>query len=188
MLRSAAAARWGVSPESCQAEAGFVFDASTGRKLSYGALATEAGKLPVPDNPPLKTEAFKIVGQRFSRLDTPSKVNGSAVYGLDLRVPGMRYAALARSETIGGKVVDFDASAAKQMPGVSFVGKVGDSAVAVVADSTWNALKALRALKITWDQGPNLGLNEAAVWDSLERADETKAVKFFSAGDVRNAT
>lgn len=188
MLTSAAAARWGVSRESCQAEAGFVSHAPTGRKLSYGALATDAGKLPVPDNPPLKTQGFKIVGQRLARLDTPSKVNGSAVYGMDFRVPEMRYAALARSETIGGKVVDFDASRAKQMPGVSFVGKVADSAVAVVADSTWNALKARKALKITWDQGPNLALNAAAVWDSLEGADETKAVKFFSAGDVRNAS
>jgi CO/xanthine dehydrogenase Mo-binding subunit len=187
MLISAAAQQWGVPRESCKAEAGFVAHASSARKLSYGALATEAGKLPVPDNPPLKSEGFKIVGQRLPRLDTPSKVNGSAVYGIDFRVPEMQYAALARSEIIGGKVAAFDPSAAKQMPGVSFVGKVGDSAVAVVADTTWNALKARKALKITWDEGPNLGLNTAAVWNSLERADESKAVRFFSAGDVRAA-
>jgi CO/xanthine dehydrogenase Mo-binding subunit len=188
MLTSAAAGRWGVPRESCRAEAGFVSHPSSGRKLSYGALATEAGKLPVPDNPPLKSEGFKIVGQRLPRRDTPSKVNGAAVYGIDFRVPEMKYGALARSETIGGKVADFDASASKQMPGVSFVGNVGDSAVAVVADTTWNALKARKALKITWDEGPNLALTTAAVWDSLERADETKAVKFFSAGDVSRAS
>jgi isoquinoline 1-oxidoreductase beta subunit len=184
MLLGAAAEQWGVPRESCKAEAGAVAHASSGRKLSYGALATAAGKLPVPDNPPLKSQGFKIVGQRLPRLDTPSKVNGSAVYGMDFRVPGMKYAALARSETIGGKVSAVDASAAKPMPGVTFVGKVGDSAVAVVADTTWNALQARKALKITWDDGPNRALNTAAVWDSLERADESKAVKFFSAGDV----
>jgi len=188
MLISAAAERWSVPRESCQAEAGFVLHRASGRKLSYGALAADAGKLPVPDNPPLKSDGFKIVGQRFARRDTPSKVNGSAVYGIDFRLPEMKYAALARSETFGGKVSDFDARAANEMPGVSFVGKVGDSAVAVVADTTWNALKARKVLKITWDDGPNLALNTAAVWDSLEHADETKAVKFFSAGDGKRAS
>ena len=83
---------------------------------------------------------------------------------------------------------DFDATAAKQMPGVTFVGKIGDSAVAVVADSTWNALKARRALKITWDEGPNKDLNSAAIFDALHHADESKAVKFFSVGDVSKSS
>ena len=188
MLISAAAQQWGVAREGCKAEAGFVVHSASGRKLGYGAVAAAAGKLPVPDNPPLKSEGYKIVGQRLPRLDTPSKVNGSAVYGIDFRVPEMKYAALARCETIGGKVADFDASAAKQMPGVSFVGKVGDSAVAVVADNTWNALKARKALKVTWNDEANKALNTAAVWNSLEHADESKAVKFFSAGDVAKAS
>ena len=188
MLITAAAQQWNVPRESCKAGAGFVVHSATNRKLSYGVLATAAAKLPVPDNPPLKSAGLKIVGKSLPRLDTPSKVDGSAVYGIDFRVPDMKYAALARSEVIGGKVADFDASAAKQIPGVSFADKISDSAVAVVADSTWNAFKARKALKITWDRGPNSSLDSAAVWASLEHADESKAVKFFSAGDVSQAS
>jgi isoquinoline 1-oxidoreductase subunit beta len=187
MLISAAAQQWSVPGESCKASNSVVIHAASGRKLSYGALAAAAGKLPVPDNPPLKTSSYKIVGKPMPRLDTPSKVNGSAVYGIDFRVPGMQYAVLARSEVISGKVADFDATKAKQMPGVTFVDKISDSAIAVVADSTWNAIKARRALKITWDEGPNKDLNSKAISDSLHNADESKAVKFFSAGDVSRA-
>ena len=188
MLITAAATQWGVPRESCKAESATVIHSATGRKLSYGSLASRAAALPVPDNPPLKKGGYKLVGKSAPRLDTPSKVNGSAIYGIDFRVPGMKYASLARSETVGGKVADFDATAAKQMPGVSFVGKIGDSAVAVVADSTWNALKARRALKITWDEGPNRDLTSAAIFDGLHHADESKPVKFFSAGDVSKST
>jgi CO/xanthine dehydrogenase Mo-binding subunit len=187
MLISAAAQQWNVPGERCKAENSFVVHPPSGRKLGYGALAVAAGKVPVPDNPPLKTGNYKIVGKSTPRLDTPSKVNGSALYGIDFRVPGMKYAALARCEVIGGKVAEFDATAAKQMPGVTFVDKISDSAIAVVADSTWNAIKARRALKITWDEGPNKDLNSKAVSDSLHTADESKAVKFFSVGDVSKA-
>src|SRR3954454_1306081 len=164
MLISAAATQWGVPRESCKAENAAIVHSATGRKLSYGSLATKASTLPIPDNPPLKSGDYKLVGKSTPRLDTPSKVNGSAQYGIDFHVAGMKYASLARCETVGGKVADFDATAAKEMPGVTFVGKIGDSAVAVVADSTWNALKARRALKITWDEGPNKGLNSAAIF------------------------
>ncbi len=187
MLISAAAQEWGVPRESCKAESAVVIHSPTGRKLSYGSLAAKASALPVPDNPPLKTGGYKLVGKSTPRLDTPSKINGSAAYGIDFHIPGMKYASLARCETVGGKVADFDATAAKQMPGVSLVGKIGDSAVAIVADSTWNALKARRALKITWDEGPNKELNSAAIFDALHHADESKPAKFFSVGDVSNA-
>jgi CO/xanthine dehydrogenase Mo-binding subunit len=187
MLITAAAQQWNVSPQACKAAESFVLHATSGRKLGYGALATAAAKVPVPENPPLKTGGYKIVGKSTPRLDTPSKVNGSAVYGIDFRVPDMKYAALARCEVMGGKVADFDASAAKQMPGVSFVDKISDSAVAVVADSTWNAIKARRALKVTWDEGPNKDLDSATISKSLHDTDESKAVKFFSAGDVAKA-
>ncbi len=187
MLISAAAEQWNVSRESCKAESSTVLHSASGRKLTYGALAARAGKLPVPDNPPLKTGAYKIVGKPIPRLDTPSKVDGSAIYGIDFRVPEMKYAALARSEVVGGKVADFDATASKQMPGVSFVGKIGESAIAVVADSTWNAIKARRALKITWDDSANKELTSAAIFDALRNADQRKAVKFYSSGDVSNA-
>ncbi len=187
MLISAAVEQWNVSRESCKAESSTVLHSASGRKLTYGALAARAGKLPVPDNPPLKTGAYKIVGKPIPRLDTPSKVDGSAIYGIDFRVPEMKYAALARSEVVGGKVADFDATASKQMPSVSFVGKIGESAIAVVADSTWNAIKARRALKITWDDSANKELTSAAIFDALRNADQRKAVKFYSSGDVSNA-
>jgi isoquinoline 1-oxidoreductase beta subunit len=187
MLISAAASQWNVQRDSCKAENSSVVHAASGRKLSYGALATAAGKLPVPGDPPLKTGGYKIVGKPLTRLDTPSKVNGSAIYGIDFRVPGMKYAALARCPVVGGKVASFDASEAKQMPGVSFVDKIGDSAVAVVADSTWNAFKARRALKVTWDEGQSKDLTSAAIYEALERADESKASKFFGTGDVTKA-
>jgi CO/xanthine dehydrogenase Mo-binding subunit len=188
MLISAAAAQWGVPRESCKAESAAVIHSATGRKLSYGSLATKASALPVPDNPPLKKGDYKLVGKSTPRVDTPSKVNGSAVYGIDVRIPGMKYASLARCLTVGGKVADFDATAAKQMPGVTFVGKIGDSAVAVVADSTWNALKARRALKITWDEGPNKDLTSAEIFAGLHHADESKPVKFYSVGDVSKSS
>ena len=188
MLITAAATQWGVPRESCKAEGATVVHSATGRKLSYGSLATKAAALPVPESPPLKKGGYKLVGKSTPRLDTPSKVNGSAIYGIDFHIPGMKYASLARSETVGGKVADFDATAAKQMPGVSFVGKISDSAVAVVADSTWNALKARRALKITWDEGPNRNLNSAAIFEALHNADQSKPVKFFSVGDVSKST
>jgi isoquinoline 1-oxidoreductase beta subunit len=184
VLISVAATQWGVPRESCKAESASVIHSATGRKLSYGSLATKAATLPVPDNPPLKSGGYKLVGKSTPRLDTPSKVNGSAQYGIDFHIPGMKYASLARCETVGGKVADFDATAAKQMPGVTFVGKIGDSAVAVVADSTWNALKARRALKVTWDEGANKDLNSAAIFEALHNADESKAVRFFSVGDA----
>ena len=187
MLIRAAAQAWAVKPETCKAANSFVVHSTSGRKLSYGALAAKAGKLPVPDHPQLKTSGFKIVGKPLTRLDTPSKVNGSAIYGLDFRIPGMKYAVLARCPIVGGKASAVDDAAAKSSPGVSFVGKIGDSAVAVVADSTWNAIKARRALKVTWDEGANKDLNSAVIFDALRNADESKAVKFFSAGDVSKA-
>jgi CO/xanthine dehydrogenase Mo-binding subunit len=187
MLISAAAQQWSVAPASCKAENSFVVHSASGRKLSYGALAAKAGTLPVPDNPALKSAGYTIVGKPLLRLDTPAKVNGSAIYGLDFRVPGMKVAVLARCPIVGGKVAAVDDAAAKSSPGVSFVGKIGDSAVAVVADSTWNAIKGRRALKVTWDGGVNQDLNLAAIFDGLRNADESKAVKFFTAGDVSRA-
>jgi isoquinoline 1-oxidoreductase beta subunit len=188
MLISAAAERWSVPTEDCKAEDAYIVHSFTGRKASYGELADAASKFAVPQDPPLKTSDYKLVGKSLPRLDTPSKVNGTAVYGIDVRIPGMKYAVLARCETVGGKVADFDASAAKQSAGVSYVGKVSDSAVAVVADSTWNAMKGRRALKVTWDDGANKSLDSPAIFESLRKADQSKAVKFFSAGDVSKAT
>jgi len=187
MLISAAAEQWEVPTEDCKAENGLVVHSFTGRKATYGELAIAASKFAVPHDPPLKSGDYKLVGKSLPRLDTHSKVNGTAIYGIDFRVPGMKYAVLARCETIGGKVASFDGNATKQMPGVSYVGKISDSAVAVVADGTWNALKARRALKVTWDDSANKNLDSAAILASLRNADQSKAVKFYSKGNVANA-
>jgi isoquinoline 1-oxidoreductase subunit beta len=187
MLIGAAAQQWSVAPASCKAANSFVVHSASGRKLSYGALAAKAGTLPVPDNRALKSSGYTIVGKPLPRLDTPSKVNGSAIYGLDFRVPGMKVAVLERCPIVGGKIASVDDAAATSSPGVSFVGKIGDSAVAVVADSTWNAIKGRRALNIIWDGGTNMDLNSTAIFDGLRNADESKAVKFFTAGDVSKA-
>jgi len=187
MLISAAAQQWNISRDGCKAENGSVVHSSSGCKLSYAALAITAGKLPVPDNPPLKSEGYKLVGQPLPRLDTPSKVTGSALYGIDFRVPDMKYAALARCPVFGGKVSSFDDSRAKTSRGVSFVGKISDSAIAVVADSTWNAFQGRKLLTVAWDEGANKDLNSTEVYESLRNADQSKAVKFFSSGDVATA-
>lgn len=187
MLISAAAQQWNVPRESCKAENSAVVHSSSGRKLNYSELVAKAAKLPVPDNPPLKSEGYKIVGQRLPRIDTPSKVNGSAIYGLDFRVPAMKYAALARCPVFGGKVSSFEDSRAKKSPGVSFVGKITDSSIAVVADSTWNALQGRKALTVAWDEGPSKDLSSTEIFEGLRSADESKAVKFFSVGDVSTA-
>jgi len=188
MLLRAAADRWGVAREDCKADEGRVVHSLSGRKATYGELAAAAGKFALPKDPPLKKGDYKIIGKPLPRLDTPAKVNGTAVYGIDFRVPGMKYAVLARSETCGGKVVDVDATRAKQAPGVTFVGKITDSAVAVVADSTWNAMKGRRALAITWDNRAHQDLDSAAILLSLRNANGAKPVKFFSVGDVSAVT
>jgi len=156
MLITAAALEWGVSRTGCKAENGAVTHAASNRRLTYGQLAGRAAILPIPTDPPLKpAKDYKIVGTRVGRVDTLSKTNGTADYGIDFRLPNIKYAVLARRPVFGGKVASFDDHDAKQVPGVSYVGKIGDSAVAVVADSTWNALEGRRLLKVTWDEGPN---------------------------------
>ncbi len=120
--------------------------------------------MPIPTDVPLKqNKDYKIVGQRLPRVDSPAKVKGEAVFGIDYRMPGMKFALLSRCPTIGGKVSAFDDKESKKISGVSYVGKIGDSAVAVVADSVWGAMEGRRVLNVTWDEGPNKDLNTAAV-------------------------
>src|SRR5581483_7316343 len=114
----------------------------------------------------------------------PSKVDGTAEYGIDFRRPGMKYAVLARCPVFGGKVASFDDRDARKIAGVSYVGKIGDSTVAVVADTVWGAMSGRRALNIQWDEGPNATLNSAAVFDSLKKASSGKAVALYNTGDV----
>jgi isoquinoline 1-oxidoreductase subunit beta len=184
MLITAAALTWNVPRSSCTAESGRIKHAATNRSLSYGELASRAATLPVPTDVPFKqSKDYKIVGQRLPRLDSPAKVKGEAVFGLDFRMPGMKFAVLSRCPTIAGKVSSFDDKESKKISGVNYVGKIGDSAVAVVADSVWGAMEGRRVLNVTWDEGPNKDLNMATVMASLKQATSKKGVSLYSAGE-----
>jgi isoquinoline 1-oxidoreductase beta subunit len=186
MLISAAAMEWGVPRSACKAENSTVVHSASNRRMTYGQLATKAAVLPVPTDPPLKKDKkdYKIVGQWIPRLDTATKVTGTAGYGIDFRLPNMKYAVLARCPVIGGKVASFDDKESKKTTGVTYVGKIGDSAIAIVADSVWGAMEGRRTLNVAWDEGPNRDLNSAAIFDSLRKSASGKAVTFYSAGDV----
>ncbi len=189
MLISAAALTWNVPRSACKAENGLIKHAASNRSLSYGDLAESASRLPIPSDVPLKPSAsYKIVGQRLPRLDTPGKVQGKAVFGIDFRVPGMKYAVLARCPVIGGKVASFDDKESKKISGVSYAGKIGDSAVAVVADSVWSAMEGRRVLNVTWEEGPNKELDTATFMASLKQAASKKGAAVFSAGDPAKVT
>ena len=188
MLISAAALTWGLPRSGCTAENGRIKHAASNRSLSYGELVGKAATLPIPSDVTLKqSKDYKIVGQRLARLDTPPKVKGEAVFGIDFRVPGMKYSLLARCPVIGGKVSGVDPSESRKISGVSFVGKISDSAVAVVADSVWGAMEGRRLLNVTWNEGANKDLNTAAVTASLKSAASKKGVSLFSAGDAAKA-
>jgi isoquinoline 1-oxidoreductase subunit beta len=170
MLVAAAAKRWGVDPGACRAQDGEVIHAATGRRLKYGELAADAAKLPLPAGVALKAPAdFKLIGKPAKRLDTPAKVNGTAVYGIDARPPGVKIATLAQSPVFGGRVKNVDDTAAKAVKGVRQIVRL-DDAVAVVADHMGAAKKGLAALKIEWDDGPHASLSTADVARALEQA------------------
>lgn len=162
MLVAAAAQKWGVDAATLKAENAMVLGPK-GRKASYGQLAEAASRLPVPENVAIKDASqFRVVGKALTRLDTPAKVNGSARFGIDVKLPGMVYATLAQCPVQGGKLKSFDASQARRLPGVIDVVQIPDG-VAVVADSYWRAVKARETLQLSWDDGPNARLDTAAM-------------------------
>ncbi len=188
MLISAAAVTWGVPRSTCTAESSHIKHAATNRSLRYGELVAKASTLPIPTDVPLKqSKDYKIVGQRLARVDSPAKVKGEAVFGIDFRLPGMKYAVLSRCPTIGGKMTGFDDKESKKISGVTYVGKIGDSAVAVVADSVWGAMEGRRVLNVTWDDGPNKNLNNAAITASLNQAASKKGANLYAAGEAAKA-
>jgi len=143
-------------------EPGVAVHKPTGRKLPYGQLVDRASQLPVPQNPKLKSpDQFRYIGKETRRRDTPSKVNGSGVYGMDVQVPGMLIASIERCPVFGGKVQSFDATAAKQVAGVKHVVQVSNG-IAVVADGFWSALNGRKALKIVYDNGPLAQVSSAS--------------------------
>jgi len=184
MLISAAALTWGVPRSSCIADAGHIKHAASNRTVSYGDLVGKAATLPIPTDVPLKqSKDYKLVGQRVARVDTPAKVKGEAVFGIDFRLPEMKYAVLSRCPIIGGKVASFDDKDSKKVGGVSFVGKIGDSAVAVVADTVWGAMEGRRVLNVSWDEGPNKDLNTTGIFAGMKQAASKKGANMYAPGD-----
>jgi isoquinoline 1-oxidoreductase beta subunit len=187
MLVEAAAAKWGVDPSSCRTENGEVLHDASSRKAAYGELTQAAAALTPPQNPPLKSPAsFKLIGKSLKRLDTPDKVNGKAVYGIDARPPGVKIATLASCPVFGGKVAHVSDGRAKTVPGVRQV-VVLDDLVAVVGDHMWAAKQGLDALDITWDEGPNADVSTADVLNGLVAASEKAGAVAKSTGDAVKA-
>jgi len=187
MLVAAAAKRWGVDPQSCRAQEGAVIHASSGRRLTHGELAADAAKMPVPRTVTLKSpEHFKLIGTPAKRLDAPAKVNGTAVYGIDARPPGVKIATLAQSPVFGGRLKSVDDAGAKAVKGVHQIVRL-DDAVAVVADHMGAAKKGLAALKIEWDEGPHAGLSTEAVARELDQATQRSGAVAQNIGDVDKA-
>ncbi|MBN8831496.1 MAG: xanthine dehydrogenase family protein molybdopterin-binding subunit [Sphingomonadales bacterium] len=170
-LVDAAAARWKVPASECRAQAGSVVHAASKRTAPYGALVAAAAALPVPEKAPLKTAAdgFKVIGKPQRRLDSRAKVIGTAEYGIDVRLPGMKVATLAQSPVFGGKLGAADEDAAMKVKGVRKVVRLPD-AVAVVADHYWAARKGLEALAPSWEDGANAVATQAAIVSSYAEA------------------
>ena len=167
ILVAAAAQTWGISPEECKAESGTVVNIATGERLAYSELLNIARELRLTDEPQLKDPAdFKIIGTSVPRLDDPDIVTGKAMYGMDVRVPGMLYAVVARCPVPGGRLADYDSTQAESVPGVQTVVEV-PSGVAVVAENTWAAIRGRAALDITWEQGANATLSSASIRQTL---------------------
>ncbi|HTL19476.1 MAG TPA: xanthine dehydrogenase family protein molybdopterin-binding subunit [Steroidobacteraceae bacterium] len=186
MLITAAAQRWHVAPSSCRASDGRITSAS-GKSARYGELAEAAAKVPLPKEVPLKSPAeFRLIGKPLVRLDTPSKVDGSAQFGLDVKLPGMLYATIALSPELGGTVASVDSTAALAMPGVRRVVPTA-STVTVIAEHFWQAKKARDALHIVWAAGPNAQLDNAAIWAQLNAAAAKPGVSALSSDNVAAA-
>jgi isoquinoline 1-oxidoreductase subunit beta len=184
MLVQAAAQQWQVEPASCTASNGEVIHKDSGRKLSYGALAASASRQTPPKDVALKDpKDFVLIGKPLKRLDTPDKVNGRVVYGIDAILPGMKFATLKACPVFGGKVGKVDDSAARKIPGVQKI-VVLDDLVAVVGDHTWAAKQGLEALKIDWDEGPNARISSKDIWQDLRSASEKDGVVAKSEGDI----
>jgi len=191
MLVQAAAVQWNVPAAECTAAASAITHTPSGRKLSYGQVADAAGKLQAPAPADIKLKDpkdWKIAGKRLARLDTVDKTTGKQIYGMDLTMPGMLNAAIKDCPVFGGKVKSFNADAIKNKPGVKKVLQVGDSAVAVVADTWWRARTALDALPIEWDFGENVKTSDADVAAMMkEGLTAAQAAVGNSNGDVKAA-
>ena len=190
MLIQAAAEQWKVPAAECKAEASVITHTPSGRKTTYGKVASAAAKLEVPKEVKLKDpKDWKVAGKPVKRLDTVDKLTGKQVYAIDVKLPGMLNASIMDAPVFGAKVKSYDEAKAKAMPGVRHVLKVGDTAVAVVADTWWQADKALRAMTITWEEGPNDKVSSESIMAFLKEGLETKDNVFVGnkVGDASQA-
>jgi isoquinoline 1-oxidoreductase beta subunit len=187
MLIQAAAQTWKVEAAGCGTENGHVVHAGSGQKLSFGRLAEKAASLEPPRDVKLKDpKDYKLVGKPTKRLDTPEKTNGKAIYGLDVMVPGMLVAVVARPPVFGGKVKSFDATRAKAVPGVRHVVEIGRG-IAVVADGYWPASKGRQELAVTWDEGPLAALDSRTQGDQYAELAKTPGAVARKEGDAAAA-
>jgi isoquinoline 1-oxidoreductase beta subunit len=186
LLVAAAAKQWNVDPQSCTTENGKVIHKASNRSLSYGELASSANGTPSV-NPPLKSpKDFRLVGKPVKRLDTPDKAVGKAIYGIDVILPGMKFATLAACPHFGGKLTHVDDSEAKKIPGVRQV-VVLDDLVAVIGDHMWAAKRGLEALKLEWNPGPYGHVDSALIWKEIAKASEQNGLVAKKLGDADKA-
>jgi isoquinoline 1-oxidoreductase beta subunit len=184
ILIAAAAEQWQVAPQSCGTTTGTVVHNESGRKLRYGELIDAAGKVSPPGNVALKDpKDFVLIGKPLKRLDTPDKVNGKVIYGIDTMMAGLKFATLAQCPVFGGKVAKIDDAAARKIAGVRQIVAL-DELVAVVGDHMWAAKCGLEAVEITWDEGKNANVSSRDVWDHLRAASAGEGVVAKSVGDV----
>ncbi len=187
MLIQAAAKRWRVPVDTCHAQRGEVIHAASGRRLTYGALAAAAAALPAPAAPSLKAaKDFRLIGRATPRRDTPEKVDGSALFGIDVRPPNSKVALIALSPVEGGTSAELASDAALAVRGVRQVVNEGD-VIAVVADDTWAAMQGMKALAPRWNDGPNAAVQQAAIVAELEAAAHEAGAVGASKGKLEEA-
>ena len=204
MLITAAASTWGVPENSCSTEKGEVIHNGSGRRLGYGALVEKASTLPVPKDVRLKNPSdFRILGHSLARLDVPEKVDGKATFGMDVKLPNLLVARVLRCPVFGGKIASFDVAKAKAIPGVHEVVQIGSAApvvqpfwgsiqgpgagIAVVADNFWAATKGLKALEVTWDEGPKAELTSEGIRNRFAGLAEKPGTVARNDGDFDSA-
>ena len=187
MLLEAAAQKWSIPKENCDADNGFILNRTSGEKLSYGELCALAAELKVPENISLKDPGdFRIVGKNIPRTDTPLKVNGTAEYAMDIDLPNMVHAFIIRCPFFGGKLKTINNSKAKRINGVLDIFEV-ENGIAVVGTSTWAALKGRKALDVTWDTGPNANLDSKSIAKYLKKRGEKRGAVGRNDGNARKA-
>jgi isoquinoline 1-oxidoreductase beta subunit len=187
MLVTAASKAWGVASTECKCVEGFVVHAPSGRRLRYGELAEKAAQIPMPSKVPLKrSDEFKLIGKPFHRLDTRAKLEGKAVFGMDVTLPGLLVATVLHPPVLGGKLQSFDSRKAEAVPGVRHVVRVANG-IAVVADAFWPAKKAADALEVKWEGGPNVNLSMDTIRTRWQKLARQGGARVRDAGNVERA-